>query len=76
MPGQTFPESEMMSAAGQLLRINQHVRLFAIIGLSFGGNGTSDFGLPVSIGYSPDPDLKYLITYNGDFPLTSEDALP
>jgi microcystin-dependent protein len=31
---------------GQLLQINQNSALFAILGTTYGGNGTSTFGLP------------------------------
>lgn len=35
-----------MSAEGQILPISSNTALFALIGTSYGGNGTSTFGLP------------------------------
>ena len=38
---------------GQLLPISQYQALFSIIGTTFGGNGTSNFGLPNLQGRAP-----------------------
>jgi microcystin-dependent protein len=38
---------------GQLLPIAQYTALFAILGTTYGGNGTSNFGLPDLRGRSP-----------------------
>lgn len=35
-----------MQAAGQILPINQYTPLFALIGTTYGGNGSTTFGLP------------------------------
>ena len=47
--------------AGQLLAINQNQALFALLGLQFGGNGQTTFGLPdlrgrCAVGYGSGPD--------------------
>lgn len=38
---------------GQLLNISQYTPLFAILGITYGGNGTSTFGLPNLAGITP-----------------------
>ena len=39
--------------AGQLLSISQNTALFSILGTNYGGNGTSNFGLPDMRGRIP-----------------------
>jgi microcystin-dependent protein len=41
-----FVPTGWMACAGQLLPIQQYSALFALLGTQFGGNGTSNFGLP------------------------------
>ncbi|MDM7855480.1 phage tail protein [Cellulomonas alba] len=38
---------------GQLLPISQNTALFSLLGVNYGGNGTSNFALPDLIGRSP-----------------------
>lgn len=42
-----------LQAAGQLLPIQQYTPLFALLGTSFGGNGTTNFALPNLSGRAP-----------------------
>jgi microcystin-dependent protein len=42
-----------MQAAGQILPISQYTALFSLLGTSFGGNGTTNFGLPNLSGSAP-----------------------
>lgn len=42
-----------LQAAGQLLPISQYTPLFALIGTSFGGNGSTNFALPNLSGRAP-----------------------
>lgn len=42
-----------LQAAGQLLPIQQYTPLFALIGTTYGGNGTSNFALPNLSGRAP-----------------------
>jgi len=42
-----------LQAAGQLLPISQYTPLFALIGTTFGGNGTTNFALPNLSGRAP-----------------------
>jgi microcystin-dependent protein len=42
----TFPPHGWADCAGQLLPISQYSALFSLLGTNYGGNGTSNFGLP------------------------------
>jgi microcystin-dependent protein len=42
----TFAPKGWAMCQGQLLPIQQYTALFSLIGISFGGNGTSNFALP------------------------------
>jgi microcystin-dependent protein len=42
----SFPPVGWMDCAGQLLPISQFNALFSLLGVAYGGNGTSNFGLP------------------------------
>jgi microcystin-dependent protein len=41
-----FAPYQWAFCAGQLMPIQQNTALFSLLGVSFGGNGTSSFGLP------------------------------
>ncbi len=62
------------AADGSLLLIQQNTQLFALIGTTYGGNGTTTFGLPKVMG----PPLRgggmgmlYCIALSGPYPLKS-----
>lgn len=44
--GFTYPPKGWAVCNGQLLAISQNAALFAILGTTYGGNGTSNFALP------------------------------
>jgi microcystin-dependent protein len=44
--GFTFAPVKWATCDGQLLPISQNTALFSLLGTNFGGNGTSNFGLP------------------------------
>ena len=44
--GFNFPPRRWAQCFGQLMAINQNQALFALLGTTFGGNGTTTFGLP------------------------------
>ncbi len=49
---------------GQIISITQHTALYSIVGMTYGGNGTSTFGIPnlngcVPIGAGQAPGLSY-----------------
>ncbi|MGH7618878.1 MAG: tail fiber protein, partial [Gemmatimonadaceae bacterium] len=54
-------------ANGQLLAINQNQALFALLGTTYGGNGTSTFALPDLRGLAPN-NMTYSICDEGIFP--------
>jgi microcystin-dependent protein len=41
-----FPPLGWADCAGQILSISQYAALFSLLGTTYGGNGTSNFGLP------------------------------
>lgn len=52
----SFAPSNWMDCAGQLLPIQQYSALFSLLGVAYGGNGTTNFALPnlqgrVAVGY-------------------------
>jgi len=42
----TFCPDGWLEANGQLLPINQNIELFSLLGVTYGGNGSSTFALP------------------------------
>ncbi|MGH9604583.1 MAG: tail fiber protein [Terracidiphilus sp.] len=54
-------------ADGQLLSIQQNTALFSLIGISYGGNGETNFALPDLRSAAPN-DTQYLICVNGIYP--------
>ncbi len=44
--GFNFPPKGWLTCSGQLLAINQNQALFSLLGTTYGGNGTTTFGLP------------------------------
>ncbi|SMC29657.1 Microcystin-dependent protein [Andreprevotia lacus DSM 23236] len=44
--GFNFAPNQWASCDGQILPIQQNAPLFAILGVNYGGNGTTNFGLP------------------------------
>jgi hypothetical protein len=56
-----------VAANGQLLAINQNQALFALLGTTYGGNGTTNFALPDLRGLAPN-HMTYSICDEGIFP--------
>lgn len=55
-----FPPRNWADCAGQILAIQQNTALFSLIGITYGGNGSTTFGLPdlqgrVALGSGPLP---------------------
>ncbi|MCX7747611.1 MAG: tail fiber protein [Clostridia bacterium] len=61
------PEGWML-CQGQLLNISQNQALFALIGITYGGDGRTNFALPNLQGASPLPGMQYYIAIQGLFP--------
>jgi hypothetical protein len=56
-----------LPASGQILQINSNSALFSVIGVGYGGNGTSTFALPDLRAAAPN-NTQYLICVAGTFP--------
>jgi microcystin-dependent protein len=61
--GFNFAPTGWALTAGQLMSISQNTALFSLLGTMYGGNGTSNFGLPnlqgsVALGYGQGPGLQ------------------
>lgn len=63
-----FAPSGWMSCEGQTLNIAQYQALYALIGIKFGGNGSTTFMLPNLKGAEPIPGMQYYIAMVGIFP--------
>lgn len=51
--GGNFPPLNWAFCDGQILSIQQHTALFALLGTTYGGNGTTNFALPDLRGRAP-----------------------
>jgi microcystin-dependent protein len=49
----SFPPRGYVFCQGQLMSISQNAALFSLLGTTYGGNGTSNFGLPDLRGRTP-----------------------
>jgi microcystin-dependent protein len=56
-----------LPAKGQTLSIASDTALFSLIGINYGGNGTTNFDLPNLTAAAPD-GLTYIICVSGVFP--------
>ncbi|WP_245683541.1 tail fiber protein, partial [Paenibacillus pabuli] len=63
-----------MPARGQTLPISQNSTLFSLLGIKYGGDGTSTFSLPDLTHAAPE-GMGYYIAMNGIFPSRDPDAL-
>ena len=56
-----------LPADGRLLPIASYTALFSLVGINFGGDGITNFGLPDLRAFAP-KGLQYSICYSGIFP--------
>jgi microcystin-dependent protein len=56
-----------LPADGRLLPINGNTAIFSLVGTNFGGDGTTNFGLPDLRAFAPQ-GLQYSICVEGIFP--------
>jgi microcystin-dependent protein len=59
--------SVALPADGRTLPINQYTAVFSLLGVDFGGNGTTTFNLPDLRSFAP-KGLQYSICVQGVFP--------
>lgn len=64
----TFVPMDWLVCDGSLLSINQYQALYAVLGITYGGNGSSNFAIPNLKGFEPIPGVRYYIAVNGLFP--------
>jgi hypothetical protein len=62
-----YGEGGALPADGRLLPIEPYTAIFALIGINFGGNGTSNFALPDLRAFAP-KGMQYSICVSGVFP--------
>ncbi|HEX3022557.1 MAG TPA: phage tail protein [Lachnospiraceae bacterium] len=63
-----FAPEGWLECAGQTLQIMQNQALFSLIGIKFGGNGTSTFMLPDLRKAVPVTGMKFCIATQGLYP--------
>lgn len=54
-----------MLCNGATLNISQYSALYALIGITYGGDGQTTFQIPNLQGASPIPDMEYYIVVEG-----------
>jgi microcystin-dependent protein len=62
----TYVPQGYMECNGELLSVQQNLILYSIIGTIYGGNGTTNFGLPKLT--PPNEFMKYIICVQGMYP--------
>ena len=68
-----FTPSNFAPCEGQLLPIQQYTALFSLIGITFGGDGNTTFGLPNYQGLAP-KGSQYFIALTGIYPQRTAEA--
>ena len=64
--GYNFQMRNWMKCEGQILRIQDHVALYSLLGTNYGGDGRTTFGLPKMA--TPLEGMSYQIAVQGSFP--------
>lgn len=67
----SFVPNQWLACDGASMDIAQNQALFALIGTTYGGNGTDNFKLPDLQGKAPAEGLIYCIATAGVFPQRS-----
>ncbi len=65
----TFAPLDWLVCDGSLLSIAQYQALCAILGITYGGNGSTNFAIPNLKGFEPIPGMRYCIAVNGFYPV-------
>ena len=66
-----FAPMDWQRCEGQIMDMYLYLDLFAILGTTFGGDGTTTFGLPDLRGKAPDENMFYYIAVEGVYPSLS-----
>jgi len=64
-----FAPMGTMLCDGRTLNVAPYQPLFALIGATYGGNGSTTFCIPNMLGQEPQPGLNYYIVTEGLFPV-------
>jgi Microcystin-dependent protein len=64
----SFAVTNYVICSGQILTISSNQALFSVIGITYGGNGTTTFALPNMLGMEPLKGMTYQIAIYGDYP--------
>jgi microcystin-dependent protein len=64
----TFAPDGTCRCDGRTLSIQAYNALYALIGTTYGGDGSTNFKIPNLIGTEPIKGLNYYIVLNGTFP--------
>lgn len=57
-----------VECAGQLMQIAQYSALYSLLGTQYGGNGTTNFGIPDLRNAVPNSNMRYCIMITGVYP--------
>lgn len=63
-----YAPQDWLFCQGQTLQVMQNQALFSLIGIKFGGNGSTTFMLPDLRGTEPIPGMQYAICTQGIYP--------
>lgn len=63
-----YAPPEFKLCNGESLSIAQNQALYALIGVTYGGDGRNNFNIPNLMGASPVPGMNYYIAVQGLFP--------
>lgn len=64
----TFIPEGFLPCDGRQLSINDYQALYALIGIRYGGNGSSTFNLPNLTAAKPNDSIQYFIAVTGIYP--------
>jgi microcystin-dependent protein len=64
----TFAPMGWVLCNGAIINIMQNTALYSLIGIQFGGDGRTTFGLPNMTNMSPTPGMEYYIAVTGIYP--------
>ncbi len=63
-----FAPEYWMYCDGSLLQISTNPPLYSLLGTAFGGDGTTNFGIPDLRNAAPNPNMHYCIALAGIYP--------
>lgn len=64
----SFTPLDWVLCDGRLLYVTQYQALFSLLGINFGGDGITTFGIPNMLGTEPIPGMNFYIALAGFYP--------